>query len=145
MLTVLVGWMVGRNHPDRQRTVLLRRSSTGDILAQPTGTWRTEPGHEIRTATSTWASDTPDDGLRRSATTWNIGESEFVSDAEARRESSLSPPRSMPTWMSEPGDEYVGETIRGTPSSLSRRMSTSRSERSPLLKRPTTLVPTCDR
>ncbi|QDS75092.1 hypothetical protein FKW77_007004 [Venturia effusa] len=76
-----VGWMVGKNHPDRQRTVLLRRNSTGDMLARPTGTWRTDPGLEIRTATSTWAPDI-DDRLRRSATTWNIGESEFVSDAE---------------------------------------------------------------
>ncbi|TLD20874.1 large conductance mechanosensitive channel protein [Venturia nashicola] len=141
LFTVSLGWMVGRNHPDRQRTVLLRRNSTGDILAQPTGTWRTDPGLEIRTATSTWAFEDPDrEGLRRSATTWNIGDSDFVSEAQVRRGSALSPPRSVPTWMSEPDDEYVGQTARGTPVGLSRK-STAMSDREPLLKRPTRRVP----
>ena len=93
MLTVLVGWMVGRTHPDRQRTVLLRRNSTGEFTALPTGTWRTDPGPEIRTATSTWAVE-PSGGLRRAATTWDaepIGETMRASTIMAAA-----------TWRSEP-------------------------------------------
>jgi hypothetical protein len=97
VLTVLVGWMVGRTHPDRQRTVLLRRNSTGEFTALPTGTWRTDPGEEIRTATSTWVSTAPSEGLRRAATTWDM---EPV--GETMRASTL---RAGMTWRSEPERE----------------------------------------
>ncbi|KAE9978213.1 hypothetical protein BLS_000805 [Venturia inaequalis] len=147
----IYGWLSSDNIVKRQIKCKYCRKyisdqakrSTGDLLAQPTGTWRTDPDLEIRTATSTWASIDPDaEELRRSATTWNIGESELVSEAQMRRGSSPSTSRSVPTGMSEPDGEYIGETMRGTPGGPSRRVSTARSDKEPLLRKPRTRIPT---